>query len=170
MMKTRLEKIFLVTIFIAVAGLAYNAYKSFQFKNNPITADMQEKIDAKVASVERLISERLKSNFRAPVLVSDKLPSNLYGVTTYESNGKITIYLNKKRMRESFEYILDDVIPHEYAHAIMFSQGNISNKEGHGPAWQKICQSLDGKRCQTYVNHEDIISGKLPFYNSERRE
>ena len=162
-MKAELEKIFIGVIVVAILGLVYNFYQSAQFKNNPIPLEIQHKIDTKVAAVEQLITTRFGSDFRAPVIISDELPSRLYGVTTYEKRGRIKIYLNKKRMRESLEYILDDVIPHEYAHAMMFHTGGYKRDEGHGKRWQKVCEMLEGKRCHRYVNHQDIISGKLPF-------
>lgn len=149
-------------ILLALTLLSYNTYQSYQFKNNPISPEIRQKINTKVDHVESLIRKHFHIDFRPPVVISDKMPSNLYGAAAYDQN-EIKIYLNKKRMRESLPYIIDDVIPHEYAHALMFKFGYIDKSDGHSARWQQICQKLEGKRCQRYVDHQDIVSGKLPF-------
>ncbi|MCF6339896.1 MAG: hypothetical protein L3J10_03945 [Sulfurimonas sp.] len=67
-------------------------------------------------------------------------------------------------MKESKEYILDSVLAHEYAHALMFQQGYFqTGNDDHSPLWQQTCINLGGVNCEQYVNNHDIIMGKLPF-------
>jgi predicted SprT family Zn-dependent metalloprotease len=96
-------------------------------------------------------------------IVTDKFKGRLYGLTSYE-NGKIKIYLNKKVMQESMDYMVESVIAHEYAHAIMFKLGHIHNSDdGHSREWEETCQKLGGKDCQRYVDQKEIIMSKMPF-------
>ena len=67
-------------------------------------------------------------------------------------------------MQESMDYIIDSVIAHEYAHALMFKLGYLHTKDnGHSKKWQKICMKLGGDDCQQYVDNEEIIMSKMPF-------
>ena len=95
------------------------------------------------------------------MIVTDKFKGRLYGLTVY-NDGDVKIYLNKKVMQESFEYILESVIAHEYAHALMFKLGHFSG-DGHSKEWQDTCVKLGGVGCMRYVDRDDVIMGKLPF-------
>ncbi len=60
--------------------------------------------------------------------------------------------------------MINQVIPHEYAHAVMFHLNDFSKKQGgHTKKWQEICKNLNGIKCEQFVNHQDIIVGKIPF-------
>lgn len=92
------------------------------------------------------------------------MANNLFGLAVYTQEHKIKIVLNKNRFQESVDYMVDYVLPHEYAHALMFRFGDFTKKNGgHTKKWQKICLSLNGKKCDRYVKHNDIIFGKIPF-------
>ena len=102
--------------------------------------------------------------FKVPLLITDKISGKLYGVTSYEKDGTIKIYLNKKVMKESMEYMINNVIAHEYAHALLFKQRKYTNyKDGHSPLWEQACKNLGAHNCERYVNHNDVVLGKLPF-------
>lgn len=163
MFKKKLELIFLTVTLLASALLAYNWYQSHQFDSSPISDVYKQQIAAKESEVLQLMQRHYGFALNIPLIITDKLPSRSYGVTSYDS-GKISIYLNKQAMRESMQYILDDVIAHEYAHALMFKRGLFAhNSDGHTLQWQKVCQQLGGSRCDRYVNHDDVIMGKMPF-------
>ncbi len=101
--------------------------------------------------------------YKFPLIITDKVPGRLYGLTSYE-NGTIKIFLNKKVMQESMPYILSDVIPHEYAHALLFKlRQNSSGQGGHSKLWQDTCKKLGGKDCRRYVNQKEIVLSKMPF-------
>ena len=101
--------------------------------------------------------------FKVPLIVTDKFKSNLYGPTSYK-NGVIKIYLNKKVMKESMDYMVESVIAHEYAHALMFKLGHLHAKDdGHSKEWQLSCVKLGAKDCQQYVDRKEIIMSKMPF-------
>lgn len=120
-----------------------------------------------IKSKEQDVLNHMQQNFgfryKFPLIITDKIPGRLYGLTSYE-NGHITIYLNKKAMQESLDYILSDVIAHEYAHALLFKLHKSSNEnDGHSKLWQDTCKKLGGKDCRRYVNQHEIIMSKLPF-------
>ena len=163
MFKKKLEIFFISIIAIALLYLANNIYSSQQFKNNPIPDSYKNRIKAKEAEVLDLMQKNYNIKLDIPVVVTDKFKGRLYGLTSYK-NGEITIYLNKKVMQESMDYMVQSVIAHEYAHALMFKIGDIRTKsDGHSPEWQETCVKLGGKDCQQYVNHREIIMSKMPF-------
>ena len=106
--------------------------------------------------------------FKVPLIVTDKFKGRLYGLTAYK-NGEIAIYLNKKVMQESMDYMIDNVIAHEYAHAIIFKLGKrgYAKDDGHSLEWQRACEKLGGLNCEKYVNSHDVVIDKLPFYNGK---
>ena len=163
MFKKRLETFFISIILIALAILAYNYYKSYTFKHNPLPQKQREAIKLKEQDVLQHMQKNFGVTYQFPLIVTDKIPGRLYGLTSYK-DGKIKIYLNKKVMQESFPYMIESVIPHEYAHALLFKLGRSTNeKAGHSQEWQRTCQLLGGKDCRQYVNQNEIIMSKMPF-------
>ena len=62
------------------------------------------------------------------------------------------------------EYMINDVLPHEYAHGIIFYlEKDYKQNEGHSKAWQNVCKKIDGLKCERFVNRDDIIYGKTNF-------
>jgi len=163
MFTKKLELFFLAIIITAGAILGFNYYKNYSFKHNPLPKPYLNKIKNK----EKDVLDHMEKNFglriKFPLIITDKIPGRLYGLTSYK-NGQITIYLNKKAMQESLSYILSDVIAHEYAHALLFALHKNSNENnGHSILWQQTCQKLGGKDCRQYVNQHEIIMSKMPF-------
>ena len=164
MLHKKLELLFLGIVFVSLATLGYSLYTDYSFKHNPLPKATIQKIKAKEQEVLNNMQKNLGIRYKFPLIITDKIPGRLYGLTSYD-NGKITIYLNKKVMKESLEYVLSDVIAHEYAHALLFRLGyNEQEHEGHSKRWQKTCQLLGGKDCRQYVNQKEIIMSKLPFH------
>lgn len=160
----RLQTFFLVIALIALLVIAKNWYDDYRFDHEPVSPEIQARIFAKEAEIIERIREHYGIDFRVPVIISDKIPGRLYGVATFDTSRDIRVFLNKKRMKESLEYMIDDVLPHEYAHALMFSLGSYrKNGDGHTDQWQDACRKLGGSRCDRYVNHDDVIMGKIPF-------
>ena len=163
MFTKKLELLFLGIVFLSLTILGYNLYSDYNFKHNPLPKETLQKIKAKEEDVLNHMQKNLGIRYKFPLIITDKIPGRLYGLTSYE-NGKITIYLNKKVMKESLGYVLSDVIAHEYAHALLFKLGyNEQEHAGHSRRWQKTCQLLGGKDCRQYVNQKEIIMSKLPF-------
>ena len=163
MLQKKFEKIFLALIFSASTFLLYNYYKSYTFKHNDLPQSYKTRIANKEQEVLSNMQKHFGFRFKVPLIVSDKIPGRLYGLTSYD-NGNIAIYLNKKVMQESMDYMVESVIAHEYAHALMFHLGHIHTRDnGHSKEWQKSCQLLGGKDCQQYVDQEEIIMSKVPF-------
>jgi len=164
-MKKQLEYLFLIIIVVALSFIAYNSYESYIFASSPLPQDYKDKIAQKEQEVLKNMQDRFGFSYKFPIVITDKIPGRLYGLTSYE-NGKITIYLNKKVMRESFDYILSDVIAHEYAHALLFKLHQYKKSaqdDGHSKLWKQTCKALGGKNCQQYVDQKEIILSKMPF-------
>ncbi len=163
MLKKKLEYTFLAIITIFVLVLANNYYTSYSFKNNQIPQSYKQRITDKEQKILQLMGQNYGFIFKVPLIVTDKFKGRLYGLTSYK-NGEITIYLNKKVMQESMDYIVDSVIAHEYAHALMFKLGHLHVEEGgHSKEWQQTCVKLGGVDCRQYVNQQEIIMSKMPF-------
>ncbi|MDY0121053.1 MAG: SprT-like domain-containing protein [Sulfurimonas sp.] len=160
---SKIQNLSLGVVFLALAYLTYNYYETQKFKNNPIPSSMQERIDQKAKEIEAIIQKVYNIDFEVPIYVSDKLPKQAFGITLMNKQNKIAIYLNKNVMRESFDYMIDDVLPHEYAHALLFrmQRGYAREGDGHSLEWQEICLKLGGSRCDRFVNHDDVIREKL---------
>lgn len=163
-MLKNIQSIFIGVTFFALVILAYNGYSAYSFKNNPLSTKYLLAIEEEEMRVLKNMKQNYGFSHRFPLIVTDKIPGKVFGVTSLEDNGKIRIYLNKKVMRESFEYVISDVIAHEYAHALLFKNGYYQNGgEGHSNVWRKICVKLGGAQCRDYVNSHKVIMGKLPF-------
>lgn len=163
MFKKKLETIFLTVILISISTLAYNYYKSYSFKNNDIPDSYKQRIINKEKEVLKNMEKNFGQVYKFPLIVTDRFQGNLYGLTSYK-HGEITIFLNKKVMQESMDYMVDSVIAHEYAHALMFKLGYLHAKDdGHSSRWQQTCVKLGGVDCQQYVDREEIIMSKIPF-------
>jgi hypothetical protein len=160
----KLYRFFFIAVLICIVLLIYNWYKNYEFDNNPISQELEHAILIKKDQTRQLLLERYGISLNVPFIVSDKLPSSLYGVAVFTNDEKIIIYLNKKRFKESREYMLDYVIPHEYAHAVMFHLKEFSKEQsGHSEKWESICKNLNGKKCDRFVDNHDIIIGKTGF-------
>ncbi len=163
-----IKKLNLLFLFITLVGslfLIYTWYKDYKFKNNPLNEKTLLKIKEKELELRNLAFIKYGVKKVIPIKISDKMPAKLFGAATTDKKGNITIFLNKNRFKESIDYMIDDVLPHEYAHALMFVFEDYSNENaGHSLKWENICKSLNGLRCDRFVNHYDVISNKInPF-------
>ena len=163
MFSKKLEFAFIGLIVISLLVLALNYYSSYSFKNNDIPDSYKELISNKEKEILRLMQKNYNMTLKVPIIVTDKFKGRLYGLTSYE-NGKIKIYLNKKVMKESMDYMVNSVIAHEYAHALIFKRGHLrEDDDGHSKEWQRVCTKLGGVDCRKYVNTNEIIMSKMPF-------
>ena len=162
---------------VAVSVLGNNFYSSYKFNNNDIPDSYKQQIHDKEQEILQNMQTKFGFMFKVPLIVTDKLGDNLYGLTTYK-NGKVKIYLNKNVMRENMDYMLESIIAHEYAHAILFKRESRDNRGaakhyreksphskecGHSHEWKDTCVKLGGDSCQQYVNQDEIVMFKMPF-------
>ncbi len=162
----RLQIVFALLFVGALALVLYRWYDDYIFKKNPLSQKIISSLEQKRAEVLRLSLKRYSIDITdIPMLISDEINSNLYGFAQYiphgENRGKIRVVLNKKRLKESLDYVVEEVIAHEYAHAFMFRIGRFSRDDGHSKEWQDICFALGGKKCERYVDSYDIVMGKI---------
>ncbi|WP_415396064.1 SprT-like domain-containing protein [Sulfurimonas sp. CS5] len=163
MFSKNLERLFLAVILIALLVLVKNYYDGYTFKINDIPDSYKQRIANKEQEVIQLMQSHYGFSFRVPIIITDRFKGRLYGITAYK-DGEIKIYLNKKVMQESMDYMVDSVIAHEYAHALIFKLGiRDRNKDSHSKEWQQACVNLGGLNCEQYVNSQDVVMGKLPF-------
>ncbi|WP_121627040.1 SprT-like domain-containing protein [Poseidonibacter antarcticus] len=161
----QLKKIFLIVVILSCFLLTYLWYDNYLFSTNPLSKEIQNKIYQKHQTLKYLTYKYFKIKKIFPIIVSDELDSSKFGMAVYSKDSKITIYLNKKRFKENEDYMINDVIPHEYAHAIMFQMRDFSDENsGHSKKWQNICKKLEGLRCDRFVNHQDILIEKTNLF------
>ncbi len=159
----KIYNIFLIITLLSIIGVIYIQYDKISFKNNPLATNTTEKINQEVLKIRKLIMKRYGVNVNFPIEISDKLPNNLYGMATMNNQKQIVIYLNKKRFKESENYMYA-VLTHEYAHAMMFYFGNTTKvNSGHTKKWQQICYEIGGTTCERFVDRHDILIGKVRF-------
>ena len=116
--------------------LVYITYKSSNFKNKPLDSSIQSQLRDKEFILKQLVYKKYHKNVNIPIIISPKLPNKLFGLASYD-NGNIKIYLNKNRFQESSEYMIDYVLPHEYALALMFIFNKFPKQNGgHTKLWQ----------------------------------
>lgn len=160
----KLKIIFISTIVISLILSAYLWYEGYKFDNSPLNENIKNKIVTKQKELEYLAFKKFNVKRKIPIIISDKMPNKIYGMATYNEN-KIVIFLNKKRFKESEEYMLNNVLPHEYAHALMFVFKDFTQEfGGHTIKWEKICKKLNGLKCDRFVDNKDIIIGKTNIF------
>jgi len=159
-MKTIYRTFFLLTISSLILFVIIFV-KDKEFQKNPLSQKTIDKLIKKEKDIQSLIQQRYRVNINFPVIIEDQLPNNLFGLATYKK-GVIKIFLNKKRFQESEQYMIDYVLPHEYAHAMMFYFKDFSKENGgHTKRWQTICKNIGGIKCDRFVDHHDILIEKL---------
>lgn len=160
----KLYRFFFALVIVSVLLLAYNWHKDYEFDTNPLSQKLEKQIFEKKQQTRQLLRANFGFDLDVPLIVSEKLPSSLFGAAVFTQDEKIIIYLNKKRFKESSDYMIHHVIPHEYAHAVMFYLKDFSKEQsGHSKKWQNICKKLNGIKCDRFVDTHDIIIEKTSF-------
>ena len=161
----RLKSFFIAVTVLATIFLIYSWYDNYKFKNSQLSEDIKQQVYIKTLHLQNLAYRKFGIKRKIPIRFSDKMPSKLFGAAVLNKTGEIVVFLNKKRFKESVEYMIEDVLPHEYAHAIMFIKNDLTRENaGHSKKWQNICKALEGKRCDRFVNHNDVIFGKTNLF------
>ncbi|NQY92733.1 MAG: hypothetical protein HRT43_01090, partial [Campylobacteraceae bacterium] len=97
--------IFFIITVLSLSLLLLSWYNSYQFDHNPISSEIKREVKNKQIYLVKLIQKKYQINLKVPLIITDKMNSSLFGMTTYDSKiNKITIYLNKKRFKESLDY------------------------------------------------------------------
>lgn len=159
-----LVKIFFLLTVSSLLGLIYITNENNKFFNNPLSGEILAKIDSKKYELEVITKEKFHIEVDIPIYVDNSIPSHLFGLASYDTDGKIAIYLNKNRFKENEKYMIEEVLPHEFAHALMFVFGDFSSQNGgHPKKWEMICNKIGGKKCDRFVNGDDILIEKIGF-------
>jgi predicted SprT family Zn-dependent metalloprotease len=58
--------------------------------------------------------------------------------------------------REAFDHVLNNTVPHEFAHIICFMNPSLGS--GHNRGWERVCEALGGNG--TRCHKEDVVYGK----------
>ncbi len=156
-------RIFTAVVAISMVLLMVISYNNSKYDGKELPLEIQTELKQKEYHIRKLIVQKYNKNINIPIIISDKIKDNLFGLAVYDQNA-IKIILNKNRFQESSDYMIDYVLPHEYAHALMFVFRDFTKENGgHTLKWQKICLDLEGKKCDRFVKHDDIVLGKLEF-------
>lgn len=156
------KQAFLLITVVSLVGVFYLRYEDAKFFNNPLSNEILYKIDKKAFEIQKTIYQKFKKKIVIPIIPTDQIPDNLYGLTTFDKFQTIKILLNKNRFKENESYMIDYVLPHEYAHAMMFYYKDFSEENGgHTKKWEDFCKAIDGKKCERFVNHYDILLQKV---------
>jgi SprT protein len=154
-------KIFFLLTFVSTVLFILVFYKDLEFQNSPLDQSVLRELQIKHNQIKQKIQQNYNLDIAFNIIIEDQLPNNLYGLASYKK-GIIKIYLNKKRFQENKEYMISYVLPHEYAHALMFYFGDFSKENaGHTKKWQNICYKIGGIKCDRFVDHNDILIEKL---------
>jgi len=62
--------------------------------------------------------------------------------------------------REAFEHMIQDTVPHEYAHVVCFMDPNKGKNHDYG--WARVCRELGGSGARTHS--EEVVYGKGVTY------
>lgn len=153
---------FIAIVIVSIIGIIYLRIEDAKFFNNPLSPKILAKIDKKAFEIKRTIYYKYNEKIVIPIIPTSEIPDNLYGLTTLDKKGQIKILLNKNRFKENEEYMIDYVLPHEYAHAMMFYYGKFTEVNGgHTKEWQQFCLAIGGKKCERFVNYNDILLQKV---------
>jgi len=156
------KQAFLLITILSLAGIFYLRYEDAKFFNNPLSSEVLYKIDKKAFEIQKTIYQKFHSKIVIPIIPTDEIPDNLYGLTTIDTFGSIKILLNKNRFKENESYMIDYVLPHEYAHAMSFYYKDFDKSNGgHTKRWEMFCKAIGGKKCERFVNHYDILLQKV---------
>ena len=163
MINKKLEFVFIGMIIVSILILTTNYYSKKSFRDNPLSDEYKNLITQKEQEILTNMQKYYGFKFKIPLIITDKFKGRLYGAAVYK-NGDVKIYLNKNVMRESMDYMINSVMAHEYAHAIMLKRGmNTSTNAGHSDEWKQICVKLGGLNCEKYVDRNEVVMGKMPF-------
>jgi len=156
-------KIFMSITIISIILLVYISYKNSSFRSNPLSTEIIQEIKQKEKELKYLVYKNYGLKVNIPIIIDNNINDNLYGYATYADND-IKIVLNKKRFQETKDYMIKYVLPHEYAHAMMFIFGDTTHENGgHTKKWQDICIALNGIKCNRFVQRDDILHEKVRF-------
>jgi len=161
----KLQTTFIVVIIFSSFLLVYNFYNSYKFNNNELSNEIMNELSQKESIILNNIYNKYNINAKVPIIISNKMGNSLYGLATLDTKNEIKIYLNKKMFQESKDYMINNVLAHEYAHAMMFIFGDKSRqKKGHSLKWVNICKKIGGVKCEQYVNSDDIVMAKRNIF------
>jgi SprT protein len=152
---------FFITLF-AVIGLFYITNEKNKFFNNPLPQEIVRKIEDKNLELKKIVFEKYGIKVNIPIYISDTISNSLFGFAAIDKKGNIFITLNKNRFKENEQYMIDAVLPHEYAHALMFLFGDFSQENGgHTKKWEDVCTMLSSQRCERFVQDNDTLVEKI---------
>jgi predicted SprT family Zn-dependent metalloprotease len=80
------------------------------------------------------------------------------GGTMFRGTGdKYWVKFNRDMLgREAFDHVLNNTVPHEFAHVVCFMNPDLG--KGHDYGWEKVCRALGGTGAQ--FHKEEVVYGK----------
>ena len=175
-MFTKKLKVMLVsTMFVSAVSLASNWHL---VSESSLSKKITKKIINKEQDILKLMKDKYGYAMDVPLVITDKLEKNVYGMTVCDEDGSIRIFLNKEIINNNIDYVLETVLPHEYAHVLMFKEKLLNNAkknyaleiqqaglpstyDGHNKTWKNICKNLGGLKCERFVSRKDAYISKV---------
>lgn len=75
--------------------------------------------------------------------------------------GIYTVRFNRDMMtREAFDHVLNNTVPHEFAHIVCFMNPSLGKNHDYG--WARVCERLGGNGKRTH--REEVVYGKGATY------
>ena len=75
--------------------------------------------------------------------------------------GEYTVRFNRDMMnREAFDHLLNNTVPHEFAHIVCFMNPALGSN--HNPGWAQVCAQLGGNARR--FHKEEVVYGKGATY------
>lgn len=72
-----------------------------------------------------------------------------------------SVRFNRDMMtREAFDHVLNNTVPHEFAHIVCFMNPTLGRNHDHG--WARVCEQLGGNAKRTH--REEVVYGKGATY------
>lgn len=93
-------------------------------------------------------------------LFIEPINKQIWGAMLYSGGRPKKIVINRDFYLENPDYVINSVMPHEWAHVVarLIYKKDI---KGHGKEWLSICKSLSNGQCARYVQDEFVVEEKI---------
>ncbi len=98
-------------------------------------------------------------NYNVPLYI-EETDKRVWGAMLYSGGMPQKIVINKGYYLENPDYVVNFVLPHEWAHVVARLIYKTSIRS-HGEEWLAICKSLSEIRCDVRVQDEFVAEEKI---------
>ena len=123
---------------------------------------LQQRVDAKIKEVIAKAAELYNLDL-SKVAVQWNLKGRAAGMASwrgYPVNRTYKVRFNSDMARQNPDDMVEDTIPHEYAHIVCFMNPSLGSNHDYG--WARVCRALGGTGGRTHDN--DVVYGNGRTY------